>query len=238
MKKKRLVSLGSFETWLEAERATGKILVFRGQHTAKPLLPGVAREAPTIDTARKEQGALQHLRESGDPLFSPANCPDELALMAAAQHWDMKTRLLDWSRCPFVAAWFACHEHRGKGPGYLYVLDATDLEGMDPRDPFQVDRTRVIFPRYGKNARMAAQAGCFTLHRYSAEGSRGQQFFPLQENPDTQDKLTVFRIPSRLHQLLLNELDERGVNARALFPDTKGICLHANWQYLNSKEAI
>jgi hypothetical protein len=200
--------------------------LFRGQSRRGNLLPSIARENPSVDSTESEKIILKQLRLQSASLLAPP--ASDLGLLIQAQHFGMRTRLLDWTSNPLVALWFACNSTGVREDAFVYALEADELLAEElPEDPFKPGRTRVVQPPMN-NARIVAQHGWFTLHNYS---SRAQRFVPLEENPQTSDKLHEFLIEGETKEHLLSALDRIGISARTLFPDFGGLCQHLNWKY-------
>ena len=206
-----------------------KLTIFRGQAFQGNLIPSVARKDKTKDTTEQEKEVIKQLILMGASMLPPGP-QNELELLVIAQHFGLKTRLLDWTSNPLVALWFACADP-APGDAYVYALCADDLLANDVYDasPFSRSETRVFQPRLN-NSRIIAQHGWFTLHKYS---SKSRKFVSLETNPSTKKHLTEIRVPAGKRAGVLQSLDLYGISLRTLFPDLEGLC-----RYLNGKHKL
>ena len=222
-----LKSLGKYIEEAELYDGLFECTVFRGQPVRGNLIPSIGRNDPTFNSMEHEKKLLRQLRLMG---ASHITIPDSniLELLVLAQHFGLKTRLLDWTSNPLAALWFACAD-QNEGDTYVYGLHADNLlsEQLYEEDPFTIPQTRVFQPRLN-NMRIVAQHGWFTLHRFSLKANR---FVSLDKVPKVTKCLTEWRIPSSLREKLMVSLDRHGVNRKTLFPDLEGLCLHLNWKY-------
>lgn len=203
-------------------------VIFRGQAVEGNLLPGIARKYAGRNTTELELKMLEELK-----LIGAAQLPDraetDLDLLVRAQHFGLKTRLLDWTSNSLAALWFACAD-RMEGDAFVYALIVDELmlpSSTYDNSPFKIAKTRAFQPRLN-NTRVFAQHGWFTLHRYSATSKR---FVPLEKNKDTKEYLYEYRIPEGKRQEILAALDRHGVSQRTLFPDLSGISGYLNWRH-------
>jgi hypothetical protein len=96
-----------------------------GEHSVDLLESMVNDPAVKSWALRKESELLQWFsdlaRQFGVPGLPPAN--DRLGWWELMQHHGTPTRLIDWTRSPFIALWFA-FEHEGDSDAAMWVLDA------------------------------------------------------------------------------------------------------------------
>lgn len=217
-------SLHEYIKWTESVLSDTRLMLFRGQSVKGNLLPGVARKTPTYDSTNVERLTLDQFRLMGASML-PNVITNTLELLVVAQHYGLKTRLLDWTRNPLAALYFAC-EGLSDSDAYVYALQADDIMAADAfaKDPFSATKTRVFQPPLN-NPRIIAQQGWFTLHIYSEKAGK---FVPLERNSDTKDYVTALRIPAQFKVEMLKSLSMHGVGPHTLYPDLGGLSKHLN----------
>lgn len=143
-------------------------------------------------------------------------------IIALAQHYGLPTRLLDWSRRSYVAAYFAASGAlKGNKPknGRLVVW------AFDPGNLRARQNVRVIPVPGSNNARIAAQSGLFTL--LTQEYTRGKPF----EGPQSLDEYLVscgshdlakVTVPLSEAPKVIDLCERHGVTAATLYPDFYG----------------
>ena len=210
--------------WLDFVSST---VVFRGQAFKRNLLPGIARLNPNENTVDEEKKVLEQVKLLGASYIDTAGATT-LDLLVLAQHFGLKTRLLDWTNNPLAALWFACND-KTKGDAHVYALNADSFLVNDvySKDPFSATKTRIFQPRFN-NPRITAQHGWFSLHVYANKNSA---FIPIERNREIAKHLTEIVIPADKREDILKVLDRHGVNQRTLFPDLEGLCNYLNWKH-------
>lgn len=194
----KTVQIKSFKHYLEytesLESLGNTILLFRGQTTDKPLLPSVVRANPNFNTIEVETKMLNEFRRRSYLLLNK-QIDSDWDLMVYAQHFGLKTRLLDWSSNPLVALWFACeNEYMFNATSYVYILEGDEslLVSNDLKEtPFNIKRTKILRPVLNSD-RILAQSGWFTAHKYS---TKFKKFVKLETNDELKKSITQLIIP-------------------------------------------
>jgi len=105
-----------------------------------------------------------------------------LSLMALAQHYGVPTRLLDWTRLPYVSAFFAAEDasrqHSETGSSEKLIVWAFYFPGLGKQTLYGDDSyfIRGITAPSASNPNLKAQQGVFTLVNPGATEERGGNF--------------------------------------------------------------
>jgi hypothetical protein len=201
---------------------------YRGQPVDKPLLPAVARKWNQKDLTKSEEAYLNEFRRRASA-FCDVSRHDDWQLLALAQHNGAPTRLLDWSRNPLAALWFAVStmpEKGGSAVVWRVVPEGGDYLSKEDykKSPFSIGRTKWFEPAH-VSPRILAQEGYFSVHKYWKSGNDGM-YVPLENQREFKKKLTKFYVfPGREDEILV-QLDHLGMNFANLFPDLYGLSKH------------
>ena len=229
----KIQTIGNFLEILRSKRISPQaVTLFRGQSEDKPLLPTICRHDSNKDFQETEIFMLNELKRRTSLLIKE-NFKDDWEWLIYAQHFGMKTKLLDWTTNPLIALWFAINDMKHlESPSYLYSLNVihddylTDSERKD--GPFRSGKTKILNPTLN-NARIIAQQGWFTSHLYS---NSKNQYLPLQKNSEIKGRITTYEIDPEYKITMFDELNILGVNYQSLFPDVMGVTSQINWEYL------
>jgi len=200
--------------------------IFRGvRDCSYELKPRVARikdfNYPSDWSLEKiEKDLLRIFKERAIPYlkYIPKNEWDWLAI---AQHYRLPTRLLDWSRNPLVAAYFAVEKDNGKDSAiyaltYPHYLDVDTIQQY--MDPFKFGIfTKFIPPHI--TSRITAQEGVFTIRQDPTR--------PLKTSGNL--RIDTFIIDNNFKRELKKILYHYGIHKASLFPDLESIANHIEW---------
>lgn len=210
----------------------GHRTLFRGQSIDRPLLPMIARAVRTINHTQTEISYLEEFRRRAASLLS-GDKHDEWRLLTVAQHAGSPTRLLDWSRNPLAALWFAVAASDGKNQAVVWqvMLDESDYVTDEERaeSPFKLRRTKFFRPDH-ISPRVLAQESYFSVHRFW-EREQGGRYVALEDQKEFKGKLTKFAIKVGVEENLFIKLDRLGLNFANLMPDLDGLSKHLASSY-------
>lgn len=218
------------------------VWIFRGQADEKwSLLPKAGRRGYFVKfdaEIRREHGRLAFDLEQFEKwrsqaiAFSP-NVPDDaLECLAYAQHYGLATRLLDWTKNPMVALYFAveactCSD---SADGVVYAYLKNEQVDLTLTDISLQSQIAIYHPRTF-DRRILAQAAAFTFHPEPELELKPEKVHPRLEVFSRHEcNLIKFVIPNSLKFRILDDLSRIGVDRKCLFPDLHGLSASIDWE--------
>ena len=136
--------------------------------------------------------------------------------LAVAQHHGLATRLLDWTKNPLVATFFACLDNHTK-EGVIYYFSLKGMVDTDLKtNPFKIKEFDTYFPS-GLAARIINQRGLFTISPNPTKG--------LEKEIKDLNKITISK---NAKKEIISSLDYIGVNKLSLFQDLDSLSAYLN----------
>jgi len=199
--------------------------VFRGQREADWLpVPKIDRQEfvqyrsfMNYTRKRHEEHILGEFLKRARPyvVVEPATTWEWLA---TAQHHGLSTRLLDWTANPLTALYFAVEGSNDNRDSAVWCYRHSGKSWTDCAGPFTIRQVTSFVPPH-ISSRIAAQAGCFTVHPSVVTGPPAPWAGEIRR----------IVIIGEARSTLRTQLSSLGITRGSLFPDLDGLSAETNW---------
>jgi hypothetical protein len=245
----RLASWSNFFDFLETEvfpasTASKQSYIWRGQRRSDwSLSSSLDRLFEKLDlltaaSAKIQSQTAEHLESfkyatRGRRGLNPADLLEN-EWWALGQHFGLATPLLDWTRSPFAAAYFAFEELGPHQTEYriVYALDQLAVkqrsDGLLEAQSFEQGRPPIvefIDPMLDENQRLVSQGGIFTR---APTGNPIEQWVARAFESSSTPVLLRIEIPDVDRLTCLRTLNRMNINHLSLFPDLGGASRSTN----------
>ncbi|WP_448165226.1 FRG domain-containing protein [Burkholderia cepacia] len=240
----RLSSWKHFHEYVVTEMLDFSHYVWRGQRDAdwglETSLDRIIKPKNTSSATRTLNKHLEKFKQSslGRRGQNPKTDLTENDWWALGQHNGLATPLLDWTKSPFVALYFAFskEEQPKSGNRAVWALGTahTIINAIKKQDP-NATVLEYIRPRQDENTRLVSQGGLFTRVPL---GFTVKTWIEAHSEKETdKDAATLLRIliPDTGREECLRTLNMMNINHVTLFPDLYGAGKHCNNSLLINK---
>lgn len=157
-----------------------------------------------------------------------------IAWWSLMQHYSCPTRLLDWTRSPYVATYFAVNQHFDRdGAVWLFSAPVLEQETVRHYGPLDYEATgffeenanrKAVYPMLGfqHTERSAAQQGVFTVAAHILT-DHGQVIGDVLAERYPAGQLVQLVIPAAQKPDFLSRLHTMNITAKTLFPGMDGV---------------
>jgi len=197
----------------------------------------LARARATVETVTSQKWPFSDVRELSMESFFDE--PPNFEFMVYARHHGYPSPLLDWTRSPYIALYFAFANASPSHDAALFAFIKSP-EGMrraSLREPqiSELPYHKTTHPRH------FAQQSRYTICVRNPEGPEDWEYCPhelvIQQGSVNQDLLQKFILPAALRLEILDRLDHMNINDYTLFNNEDGLLKSLAFREIEALEA-
>jgi hypothetical protein len=247
----QLLSWKYFSDYIHHNFSNSRDYIFRGQRKENWDL------MPTLFRCLREKSLLDYVETMGEHFdrfklatrgrlkTSLLGLDEENELWAIGQHQGLKTPLLDWTKSPFVAAYFAFLKDSPDNMEYrvVFAISKAAVESIshwirNNLKKLKLQRAPVleIFePESNENPNLVNQNGLFTIGQdFEDIQNWVKKYYPhwIKNDPHSINKTALFKllIPNKDRLGFLKSLNQMNINHLSLFPNLYGAAKYCNFE--------
>ena len=212
MNKTKITSYAHYVKTVSSSTFNGYL--FRGVADAQAhtLIPSIGRISKyqglsLLKITSEERHLLKRFRLEGASFVSGKH--DLWEWMALARHHGLPVRVLDWTRNPLIALYFATWDNKGTNAAVYAEQFKKHIDIEKEHDPFKIKKVGKFQPPHS-TARMASQATMLSIHPNPTEVYQSSS-------------LLRFEISYDLVKIAKSSLRRCGIHPGTVFPGLDGI---------------
>lgn len=241
------------------EGENGNTFLFRGMsNKSYKLAPKISRAGKKLvnkDVGLNRINKLKHYLDLRLPAYGfdyHNSLPKTKAWreLFIAQHYGVPTNLLDFTRNPLAALFFACETRDKDGIIYAISVKSKDdtnnqynitsynliSEGENGKSPYEINKHMFIVPPQF-DQRIKSQNSVFCCFPINQLDKTLQEIIKSnndeENNQDEMDTLFEWEIKGENKQQIMNELNKIGINHSTIYPDMFGLGGFLSWKLFN-----
>lgn len=234
-----VTNLSDFLGWTEENPApkSGARMLYRGQSSRKwEVSPSLCRrlraennneKIGAFELWQRTSVIIRKVRELGHHHKKGESNKSALMLLAELQHFGAATCLIDFTRSPLVALWFACQrcETDPQDPGKVIAIDSSECENVMTDKHHDVMKTWKQRALASQNSENQDDSRLWTWppeqlnDRIIAQQSEFVFGKPVIDEADTAKACII---PANKKDGILSQLKKAGISEESLFPDFDG----------------